>query len=109
MNFSEALEAVKQGKLVAREHWYIHTFVFQRPSDKLSINTIQQIKSLPQKVKDYIYNNPTGRGGIPISIEEAEPIEFKEYLCMKAAYNVIINGWIPSQADIFAEDWTIIE
>jgi hypothetical protein len=38
MDFGKAIEALKQGKLVAREGWNGKgMFIFQRPSDTISI------------------------------------------------------------------------
>ena len=49
MKFGEALEAVKEGKLIARSGWNGKgMFVFQRPEDWLSTDTIvNRVKSLP--------------------------------------------------------------
>ena len=58
VNFGTALEAVKQGKLIAREGWNGKgMFVFQRPSDELETGFIPKVKSLPQSVKDWIDKN----------------------------------------------------
>lgn len=35
-------------------------------------------------------------------------IKFDAYLCMKAADNTIVNGWLASQSDMLADDWVII-
>lgn len=41
LTFGKALEAVKEGKLIARAGWNGKgMFVFQRPSDKLNIRTV---------------------------------------------------------------------
>lgn len=50
MKFGEALEAVKEGKLIARSGWNGKgMFVFQRPEDWLSTDTIvNRVKSLPE-------------------------------------------------------------
>ena len=41
MKFGEALEAVKEGKLIAQAGWNGKgMFVFQRPEDRLSTETI---------------------------------------------------------------------
>ena len=53
MKFGEALEAVKEGKLIARSGWNGKgMFVFQRPEDWLSTDTIvNKVKSLPDSFK----------------------------------------------------------
>jgi hypothetical protein len=30
-------------------------------------------------------------------------------LCLKAADNTIVNGWLPSQTDMLATDWRILD
>jgi hypothetical protein len=100
VNFGTALEAVKQGKLIAREGWNGKgMFVFQRPEDEIPANVILNIKSLPSSVKDYLFNNPNGK----------ESFKFTAYLCMKAADGSIVNGWLASQTDVLAEDWVILD
>lgn len=56
MKFGEALEAVKEGKLIARSGWNGKgMFVFQRPEDWLSTDTIvNRVKSLPDSFKKYV-------------------------------------------------------
>lgn len=104
--FGQALEAVKQGQLVARSGWNgKNMFIFQRPEDTLSIITVvDHVKSLPKKVKDYYYFSST----VPFQ-ESIQVVKFSSYLCMKAADDSIVNGWLASQTDILAEDWIIVE
>ncbi len=107
LTFGAALEAVKQGALVARKGWNGKgMFVFMRPSDELTTEFIPKVKSLPQSVKDYIdqyvddKSNP-GETGLT-------KVKFTAYLCMKAADGSIVNGWLASQTDMLAEDWCIL-
>jgi hypothetical protein len=93
MNFGQAIEALKQGKLVTRSGWNGKgMFLFQRPADTLPIGVIPNVKSLPQAVKDYY-------------AEKSADVTFTAYICMKAADDTIVNGWLASQTDILAEDW----
>lgn len=105
VNFGTALEAVKQGKLIAREGWNgKNMFVFQRPADDLPINILLGAKSLPNKLKDYyeLKHQPIVDGNLP-------KIKFTAYLCMKAADDTVVNGWLASQTDMLAEDWVILD
>ena len=96
MNFGQALEAVKAGKLIAREGWNGKgMFVFQRPQDVLEVTTIQNVKSLPESVKKYFFNR----------LDLDQGVKFTAYLCMKASDNSIVNGWLASQTDMLADDW----
>lgn len=104
MTFGEAIQIVKQGGLVQRVGWNGKgMFIFQRPADALAVTTVDNVKSLPKSVKDYYrqyYNGETHfAGGKPIMVV------FTGYLCMKAADNTIVNGWLASQSDMLADDW----
>ncbi len=111
LTFGEALQLVKEGKLVQRTGWNGKgMFIFQRPEDGLEASmVIEKVKSLPQSVKDY-YKNIEDRkaqdvlkGSIPSSLPTI--IKFTSYLCMKAADNSIVNGWLASQTDMLSSDW----
>lgn len=111
LNFGAAIEAAKEGKLIARKGWNGKgMFVFQRPEDELPLKmVVQQVKSLPQSVKDFFKGNCVDGQGHSFSIEEGKPVKFTAYLCMKAADNTIVNGWLASQTDMLAEDWCILD
>ena len=101
--FGSAIKALKAGYLVTREGWNGKgMFIFMRPADKIPNSVIQNIKSLPESVKKYLQIcqdlNP---------FNEDQSTEFTGYLCMKAAGGTIVNGWLASQTDMLAEDWTI--
>lgn len=108
MTFGQAIEALKQGKLVARSGWNGKgMFIFMRPADKINIRTVvENVKSLPQGVKDYFdaQDDRTNPGEFGLA-----SVQFTAYLCMKAADNTIVNGWLASQTDMLAEDWAIVD
>lgn len=99
-NFGEAVAAVKQGKLIAREGWNgKKMFVFMRPAvDSDPMFIIEKVESLPEAYKETLKN---------VTFTEGDKVHFGPYLCMKAADNSIVNGWLASQTDILAEDWCI--
>jgi hypothetical protein len=104
INFGTALEAVKQGKLIAREGWNGKgMFVFQRPEDALTMEFIPKVKSLPESVKNWLEKNVTPDNNI------TGEIKFTAYLCLKAADGSIVNGWTPNILDVLAEDWIILD
>jgi len=113
LTFGQAIEAAKQGKMIARAGWNgKNMFVFQRPEDNLDVYmVVEKVKSLPQSVKDYFRRvNP----GTFIPNEEGATvadatIKFLPYLCMKAADGSVVNGWLASQTDMLATDWDIVE
>lgn len=105
MNFGQALEEVKKGNLVTREGWNGKgMFIFQRPEDTLPITILLGAKSLPKSVKDYyeLKNQPIVENNLP-------KIKFTAYLCMKAADDTIVNGWLASQTDMLSEDWQLFK
>lgn len=104
LNFGQAIELVKQGKLVQREGWNGKgMFIFMRPADNLSVKMIvENIKSLPQALKDYFAN-------VTVGAMENIAVGFSAYLCMKAADDSIVNGWLASQTDMLANDWVEVQ
>ena len=111
LNFGQALEAVKEGKLISREGWNGKgMFVFQRPADELPLKiVVQQVKSLPQSVKDFFHFNCNDDNGNAVPLEDGKPVKFTAYLCMYAADGSIVNGWLASQTDMLAKDWCILD
>lgn len=107
LSYGEAIEAVKEGKLIYRNGWNGKgMYVFMRPEDELSINfLVHVVKSLPNAVKAFYANlslTVEGFGG-------DDKITFHAYLCLKAADNSIVNGWTASQTDMLANDWNVLE
>lgn len=96
-DFGKALELLKEGKLVARKNWNGKgMFIFMRPADEIDETfIINKVKSLPSSYKEWVKNHPS----------ENSKVNFNSYLCMKAANNEIVNGWLASQTDMLANDW----
>jgi len=99
-DFVWAIVRLKEGKLVTRKGWNgKNMFLFMRPEDQIPVKTIvENIKSIPQSVKDYY----------ALITEHAEAniaVKFTAYICMKAADDSIVNGWLASQTDIVSSDW----
>lgn len=105
LNYGEALEAAKQGKLISREGWNGRgMFVFMRPADDLPLNILLGAKSLPKKLKDYFELKHQ-----PIIPESIPKVTFTAYLCLKAADDTVVNGWLASQTDMLINDWCILD
>lgn len=100
MNFGQAIEILKCGGLVTRRGWKDtpRPFLFMRPKDELSVDIVLGARSFPKAFKDWFELNHQ-------PITENFTTEFTAYICMKAADGAIINGWVPSQTDMLAEDW----
>ena len=108
IDFGHAIAAAKQGKSIARAGWNgKNMFVFMRPADKINIRTVVEVvKSLPQSVKDFIDSRDNRRNPGEFGLAD---ISFSAYLCMYAADGSIVNGWLASQTDMLATDWTVLD
>ena len=85
MNFGQALEALKQGKMVARNGWNgKDQFVFLIKGTDLQ-------KTLKYGYGEYI-NEP----------------QIVSALAIKTTSNQIQIGWLASQTDMLAEDWNLV-
>lgn len=110
-SFGQALASLKRGNLVTRTGWNGKgMFIFMRPADELHVEFVAKaIKSLPQRVKDYYYQDCVDENGNPINLDQDDVVKFTAYLCMKSADGTIVNGWLASQTDMLAEDWQLFE
>ena len=80
LTFGEALEAMKDGKKVARKGWNGKGMYLYLADGKLLTEEI-------------------GDGSYP----------FTDTVVMKTADNKYCIGWLASQTDMLAEDWHIVE
>ncbi len=89
MNFSEALIAVKDGEKILRSGWNgANQFV---------------IKAGGYTLNELSPDSDYARSGIDGEITIAP------YLILKNAQGIMQPGWIPSQGDLFADDWKVQE
>ena len=95
-DFGKAIEALKQGKIVAREGWNGKgMFVFKQIPANVGIQFVPNMQSLPQSVK-----NEFGKRG--------ENLSYSNQMCIVKSDNTI-DSWVPSSSDVFAEDWLILD
>ncbi|MBQ8688018.1 MAG: DUF2829 domain-containing protein [Ruminococcus sp.] len=94
MNFGQALEALKQGKKVARTGWNGKGMFLY-----LTGGSIVPFEKLTGNAKAYVNEENTGLSDACIC----------PHIDMKAADGTIVVGWLASQADMLVEDWTIVE
>lgn len=93
-DFSEALQALKKGKRIARAGW-----------NGKGMFVYLNMGSAPGHIKGLRVN------GVPTSLFEAgdkDTIIRMPNFNMKAADGSTVTGWVPSQVDAFAEDWQIL-
>ena len=86
MNFSVALELIKEGHRVTRDGWNgKEMFIFLVPGSKFQVN------------------RPPLLGIYP----EGTEINYHGHIDMKTADGTIVP-WVASQTDLLAEDWTAV-
>ncbi len=97
MNFGNAIEAIKDGKKVARKGWNgKNMFIVYMPGMKLPpFNT----QGTQRKVNDRTAKH----------IGEDKPLNVVPYIAMYNTQREWIPGWLASQSDMLSEDWYIIE
>lgn len=95
MNFGQALEALKQGRKVARKGWNGKgMFIYLVRGQEVTY------KDLRNEAKEALATTP----GTPFDI-----IKINGHIDMFAADGSIVVGWLASQTDMLAEDWEIVE
>lgn len=102
MNFGQAIEALKNGKAIARAGWNGKGMCvyLNRGSSATSF-----VNEGPDAVKEY----PEGIRGDLFDLGDTGTVTRLPNLNMKAASGSTVTGWLASQTDILAEDWTIVE
>ena len=87
MNFGNAIEALKEGKRAARAGWNGKgMFLFLVPGSNFIVN----------------------REPLLSIMGEGAQITYRPHIDMKDAEGKVVP-WLPSQTDMLAEDWQIVE
>ena len=95
MNFGKAIEALKEGKLVARDGWNGKgMFVMKQIPAEIGLDIIPRMQSVQQSAKDILINR-----GTTLKYEN-------QMLIIKL--DGTADSWVASSSDIFAEDWVIL-
>ena len=89
--FGEAIEALKQGKKVARKGW-------NGKGMYLWLKPAAIVKA--EWCKDPILKD--------IAEANGGEVEALGTICMKTADGKILTGWLASQTDMLLEDWVIV-
>ena len=97
LSFSSALWALKNGKPICREGWNGKgMFVVRQVPAHITGDIIPNMQSLPQSAKD-------------ILMAREDP--HIDYTCQMLIINRDgrADSWVPSSADVLAEDWMIFK
>jgi hypothetical protein len=101
-NFGKAIEALKEGKMVAREGWNGKgLIIFMQVPSTIHKDFIPKMKSLPQSVKDELLRRCADPS------EQIDSIYYSNQLALINPSN-LITGWSPSTPDSLADDWYIV-
>lgn len=93
-NFGQAVEALKQGKIVSRDGWNgKNLFVFRQVPSAVPADIIPKMTSLPPAVKEVL-------------VKTGLPITYQNQFCIVYPDNSL-HGWQPSGSDALATDWCI--
>lgn len=97
MRFEEALRNLRLGKKVARRGWNgKDQFVYYTTTSYV------QLDELKSETRNHVHNYYKINRG-------TDSVTIKGHLDLKNAQDEIIIGWAPSQSDLMAEDWYIVE
>lgn len=92
--FGQAVEAMKQGKIVSREGWNGKgMFVFMQVPSEVPAEIIPKMTSLPAAVKAKV-------------IERGQPLRYQNQLAIVYPDNNVY-GWLASPSDCLETDWCI--
>lgn len=86
MNFSQALDAIKEGKRVGRREWKNARYVFLVAGSEFEVN----------------------RAPLNQFFAEGTKVSYRPHIDMCGADDTI-GTWSPSMVDIMAEDWYVVE
>lgn len=92
MNFGQAIEALKEGKRVAREGWN-------------GKGMFLYLVKGTQVDKEFLRNE----AAFQPTEDHTGVVTFLGHIDMFTAQKTVNVGWLASQTDMLAEDWIIIE
>jgi len=96
LTFGQAIEALKQGKLITRKGWNGKgMFIIKQIPAVIGTEIIPKMQSLPQSAKDVL-------------LKRNQSINYENQMLIINA-NGRADSWVPSSSDCFAEDWDIVE
>lgn len=96
LNFGQALEALKEGKRIARKGWNGKgMFIFKQVPANVGIQYVPNMQSLPSEVKNEF-------------VKRGNNLNYSNQMCIVKEDNTI-DSWVASSSDTFAEDWIILD
>lgn len=111
MNFGEAIAALKDGKRVQRSGWNGKGMWLALTVGTEVTATCDNLRHATDPASSY----PSLRGAARAlalaewSPGEAGTVRIGSHIDMRAADGSLVIGWLASQTDMLAEDWSIVE
>ena len=103
MNFGDAIEAAKAGKRIQRAGWNGKgMWVGYTPDSVLEAD----LESWPPK---FSAGRLKGAAKLYAEAEGVTKIHIRGHLDMRAADGSLAVGWLASQTDMLADDWSVVE
>lgn len=102
MNFGQALEAVKNGKLIRRAYWEKGHFVFMQVPSEVKAEIVPKMQSVPDAAKEVFakrFEDPN---------EQIDSIHYVNQFAF-VGWSSFISGWSPCPEDCLSEDWELFE
>lgn len=96
MNFGKAIEALKEGKKVARDGWNDKRMFLY-----MTTGSVVHLDKLKPETANYLRSVYEDKG--------MDEIEICPHIDMKTADNKVVIGWLASQTDMLSDDWMIVE
>lgn len=90
MNLGQVIEALKDGKKVCRSGWNGKGMFIYLQKGSVVNGTLMRTEAVKEYYGDY-------------------NVVINSHIDMKAADDTLVIGWTPSQTDMLAEDWEIVE
>lgn len=95
MNFGQAIEALKNGKKVARVGWNGKGMFLY-----MTTGSVVHLDEMKSETANYLRSFCKDKC--------MDEIEICPHIDMKTADNKLVIGWLASQTDILAEDWYVV-
>ena len=91
-DFAWALERLKEGKQLTRISWNFNQRIFLITGRTVDYNTF------------YSWKNNACQ-----AFDPPQDVVIRDHIDMKMVDGTYLTGWTPSQDDLFADDWVIVE
>lgn len=105
MTFGSAIKSLKKGKQVARKGWSDKAMYLFLNKGLVNAAYVLEEESAGEPILEFI-------DGIKSQLFDplmGDAVTIIPSIGMRGETGSVINGWCPSQNDMFAEDWFVVE